>query len=181
MNQRSVPRQLPGWIVLVGICWLGCSAVPPTADRTWTAVPAFDAVDRQGVQVRFEPIQNESAFFASFLLTVTNTGDGDLTIDWNATRYLFNGQAQGGFVFKGIDPEAINTGAIPGDTVAPGTLFRREIMPQRLIAWRPIRTKATEGPSIFPGILPAGQNGIRLVVRRGDQAEEIPLSVSLQP
>jgi hypothetical protein len=181
MKQRHVRRRLPGWIVLIGICWLGCSSASPLADRNWTAVPAFDAADHPGVQVRFEPIQNESALFDRFLLTVTNTGDGDLTIDWNATRYLFNGQAQGGFVFAGIDPEAIRAAAIPGDAVAAGTVFRREIMPQRLIAWRPIRTETAATSSIFPGILPAGENGIRLVVRRGDQEMAIPLAVRLQP
>jgi hypothetical protein len=180
MNQQHMGRRLPGWIILIGICWLGCSTVPPPGDSTWTAVPAFDVADQQGVQVRFEPIQNEVTFFASFLLTVANGGDRDLTIDWNATRYLFNGQAQGGFVFAGIDPQAIHTAAIPGDTIAAGTVFTREIMPQRLIAWRPIRTKTAATPSIFPGILPAGENGIRLVVRRGDEEVTIPLSVRLQ-
>ena len=181
MNQRHMRRRLLGWIALIGICWLGCSTGPPPADSTWTAVPAFDAADHQGVQVRFEPVRADGSFFASFLLTVANTGDSDLTIDWNATRYLFNGQAQGGFVFAGIDPEAINRAAIPGDAVAAGTVFSREIMPQRLIAWRPIRTKAATRQSIFPGILPSGQNGIQLVVRRGDEMATLVLSVRLQP
>ncbi len=180
MNHGHGGRQLPGWIVLVGIFWLGCSAVPPPGDSTWTAVPAFDAADHQGVQVKFEPIKGEGSFFASFLLTVANGGDSPLTIDWNATRYLFNGQAQGGFVFAGIDPAAIHTATIPADTVAAGTVFTREIMPQRLIAWRPVRTKAASTQSIFPGILPAGQNGIRLVARRGDHEMTVPLSVRLQ-
>lgn len=148
----------------------GCSTT-----KVWTSIPQIRAIENPYYKVRFEPLRKTDAFFVAFRLEVDNQTDTDLKIDWNKTQYLLNGRAHGGFVFKGIDREKIRKLAIPDDVVYSGQTFSKEISPYTKLARAPIRTKGrSEGEAaIQSGILPEGENGIVLVIRKnGDEIRE---------
>jgi len=167
------------FLFLTGLTLWGCSGIQTPSTELWTAKPEFLEVDSQLFSVRIEPKKGELPYYTFFLLTLTNKGNADLMVDWNASRYLFNGRAEGGLVFEGIDPAAVKTATVPPETVAPGTVLSREIFPMRLIAWSPIKERTANGRSITPGIFPPGENGIRLTVRNENGPIAIPLSVRI--
>jgi hypothetical protein len=68
---------------------------------------------------------------------------------------------------------------VPLETVAPGAIFSRKIMPMRLIAWNPIKEGTASGRSINPGMFPPGKNGVRLAVRHKNEKITIPLSIHI--
>ena len=167
--------------VIVGV-WLtlwGCSGAQSPARATWTARPESFEVDNQLFKATLTPRKGEFPFFTFFHLTLSNKSDVELVVDWNASQYVFNGKSQGVLVFEGIDPEMIKAATVPSDTVAPDAVFTRDIMPLRLIAWSPIREKSPGSSSIAPGMLPAGQNGIRLAVGHAKGRMAIPLTVQI--
>ncbi|MDZ7696087.1 MAG: hypothetical protein U5R49_03870 [Deltaproteobacteria bacterium] len=115
----------------------------------------------------FEPLQKEKAFFSMFSLSIINKTTKEIHIDWNKTRYLFNGKPSGPFVFKGVDPATVKGLRIPPDTIPANGRFTKDIAPFRLIAWTPVRDdgRFTDGESLInAGALPPGKNGIRLIV-----------------
>lgn len=172
--QRTV-----GFLFLICFALWGCSGVQSPSRMVWTATPEIRTVDNQLFRASVEPRKGESPYYAFFLLTVKNRSDRDLVIDWNASRYLFNGKPQGLMVFQGIDPAAVKTETVPPETIAPGEVFSREIMPMRLIAWSPIKEKTSSDRSITPGMLPVGENGIRLAVQHKDGELAVPLSIRI--
>lgn len=172
-------RRTIGFLFLIWLALWGCSGVHAPSNAVWTAKPEFREVDNQLFNVKIEIKKGEYPYYAFFLLTLTNKSNDDMIVDWNASRYLFNGRPDGVLVFEGIDPETIKTAMVPSETVAPGAVFSREIMPMRLIAWSPIREKTSDSKSITPGMLPAGENGIRLAVQHGNRQMTIPLSIHI--
>ncbi len=172
-------RRTVGWLFLIGLALWGCSGFQTPSNALWTAQPEFMVVDNPLLETRIEPKKGAYNYFDFFLLTVRNKSDANLIIDWNASQYLFNGKPQGVLVFEGIDPAAVKNASVPPQTVAPGAVFSIEIMPMRLIAWNPIKEKTAGGRSISPGIIPAGENGIRLAVRHENGEVAIPLSVRI--
>ena len=157
-------------IILIMFGLSGCSTT-----KVWTSMPQIQAIENPYYKARFEPLKKNDAFFVSFRLVVDNRTSTDLKIDWNKTRYLLNGRAHGGFVFKGIDREKIKKLEIPDDIVFSGETFSKEISPYTMLARAPIRTKQrSEGEkAIQSGILPEGENGILLVIRKnGDEIRE---------
>lgn len=168
-----------GFIFLIGLAMWGCSNVQHPSNAAWTAQPELVEVDNQLFSAKIEPKKGEYAYYSFFLLTITNKSDARLMVDWNASQYLFNGSPQGALVFEGIDPASLKAATVPPDTIAPGTVYSREISPLRLIAWSPIQEKTARAQSITPGMLPAGENGIRLAVRHGNGQLSIPLSVRI--
>lgn len=172
-------RRTIGFMFLMGLALWGCSGTQSPSNAVWTAQPVFLEVDNQLFRARIEPQKRESPYYTFFLLTLTNKSDADLIVDWNASEYLFNGSPQGVFVFEGLDPATLKTAQVPSETVAPGTVFSREIMPLRLIAWSPLSEKTSRSPRIRPGMLPAGENGIRLAVGHENGQMTIPLSMRI--
>lgn len=168
-----------GVTILILFVLMGCSGIQTPSNVVWSAQPEFLEIDTPFFLARLEPKKGAYSYYAFFLLTITNKSDADLVVDWNTSRYLFNGRPQGGFVFEGIDPATVKTATIPSETVAPGVVFSREIMPMRLIAWSPVKEKTTTNRSITPGMVPAGENGIRLAVRHETGQMAIPLSVRI--
>lgn len=172
-------RQTIGLLFLLGLALWGCSGIQTSSNAVWNAQPEFLIVDNQMLTARIEPKKGDHAYYNFFLLTLTNKSNASLIVDWNTSQYLFNGKPQGVLVFEGIDPAAVKNAMVPPQTIAPGTAFSIEIMPMRLIAWSPIKEKSASGQSISPGIFPAGENGIRLVVRHENEQIIIPLSVRI--
>lgn len=172
-------RRMTAFILVIGFALWGCTGIQSPSKWIWIAQPDFIEMDNQLLNARIEPQKGESPYYAFFLLTITNKSSTELIIDWNASQYLFNGRPSGKLVFEGIDPEAVKSATIPMEVVAPGSVATREILPLRLVAWSPIREKTANGPSITPGMIPAGENGIRLAVRYADRQMTIPLSIRI--
>ncbi len=172
-------RRTVGFLLLIGLALWGCSGVQPPSSSAWIAQPEFVEVDNHLLTARITPQKGEYPYYAFFLLTLTNKSSADLIVDWNASRYLFNGRPQGVLVFEGIDPAAVKNAMVPSETVAPGAVFTLEIMPMRLIAWSPIKENTAGDRSISAGMLPVGENGIHLAVRHENGHITIPLSVRI--
>lgn len=173
-------RGMIGVMLLMALALWGCSAAGPPSGAVWTAQPESRDVDSRQFNARLTPRKGTSPFYSYFLLTITNKSEADLVVDWNASRYLFNGRPQGMLVFEGIEPERVKNATVPPETIAPGDVFSREIMPLRRIAWSTLKENTTSRRSITPGILPAGENGIRLMVRHDNGRVAIPLSVRIE-
>jgi hypothetical protein len=151
------------WLISGLIFW-GCAAA--TGPAAWRSSPATQAVVRSGYRVEFTAVKEGKPFYSAFAITIKNTGPEPLTVDWQATRYVHNDKPAGRFMFAGLAPEAIK-GALPVDTLAPGQRLAREIWPIKLVAVAPYRENSVKaGSSGFSrGVLPAGKNGIRLILR----------------
>lgn len=172
-------RRTVGLILAVGLALWGCTGASSPARLVWTANPVVAEAENEAFKAAIEPRKGEFPYFTHFHLTLENKSDADMVVDWNATQYLFDGRPQGVMVFKGIDPKAVGTASVPPDTVAPGSVFARDVMPLRLIAWSPVREKTMDEHSITPGMFPAGTNGIRLAVGQSGSRLIIPLSVRI--
>jgi len=129
----------------------------------WTSKPEFQTIGNTYYEAKIAPLRNGHNFFVTFRIDVANKTDKDLKIDWNKTRYIHNGRMRGVFVFKGINPKDIKNLTIPADIVPAGTKFSKVVAPYTLLALSPLRSREAEA-GISPGILPAGENGARLVV-----------------
>ena len=167
------------WSVLF-ILILFTACAPTKKIKNWISSPSVQKGGNESFGVRFEPLKGDKKFFVSFRLSVMNKTDKSLKIDWNKTRYIYKGKPYGGFVFYGINPADIKN-SIPPDLIAPGKLFSKEIFPTNLVAFTPIREEVlnTKGKGIYPGPIPAGKNGISLVIIKGDQevVEKIVLNI----
>jgi len=168
------------WSVLLLFIMLTACA-PERGARNWTSIPSVRAGENRVFDARLEPLKQDKQFFVSFRLDIMNKTGRTLTIDWNKTRYVHNGRAGGPFVFKGIDPKTIRN-AIPPDTIGPGETFSREIFPAGLVAFTPMREEVLDrkGRGLFPGPLPAGRNGIHLVVVYNGEEIVQKLTVEIQ-
>ena len=155
------------------------SACLPT--KIWTSHPAIQNAGNTYYDVQFEPLKKDNNFFEFFLLSVSNKSDQDLEIDWNQTRYIYNGKLYGGFAFEGIRPEDIKNSTIPSAVIPKGSRFSKEIAPIKLMAFVPLRDKRL-GPDhagISPGPLPAGENGIFLVIRQNGKEVREKIAVNI--
>ena len=166
-------------VVLFGLFLMSCSTVDAPSKGIWTAQPEIRTAENRLFGARIQPRKIDGPFYVGFLLTIENKSDEALVLDWNESHYLFNGKPQGVMVFRGVDPETVRDGTIPPEAIAPGERFSREIMPLRLIAWNPIAEKTASQPGITPGMLPAGENGVRLTLRQGRRPVTLSLSVRI--
>jgi len=170
-----------GWWRGLLVLTMLTACAPAKGARDWASIPPVRTEETRSFDVRFEPLKKDKRFFVSFRLNIRNKTDRDLTIDWNKTRYLHNGRPNGVFVFRGIDPASIKN-AIPSETIAPKTTFSREIFPAHLVAFTPMREEVLnkKGEGLFPGPLPAGENGISLVVQQDGKEMVQELSVEIR-
>ena len=164
--------------VALGVTLLcACASMPV---QQWYSEPTHQTIAGPGLRVTLEPLKENTEYFVGFRLTLHNDGQTPLTLDWNKTRYLHNAKDLGLFIFKGIDPAAIQ-GNIPPEVVPAGAVFTQEIFPLRTIAFLPRDQIPQEGRRGFiPGILPAGENGILLSLSRDGQASSQKLSLRLR-
>ena len=167
--------------IIVGIIFFMIIVLGCVPTKIWTSHPEIQSSGNKYYDVQFEPLKKDNNFFVMFLLTVSNKSDKDLEIDWNQTRYIYNGKLYGGFAFEGIRPEDVKNSTIPSAVIPKGSRFSKEIAPLKLIAFVPLSGNSV-GPDksgISPGPLPAGGNGIYLVIRQNGQVvrEKITLNI----
>lgn len=165
-------------IVILLIMFSGCTKI-----RMWTSSPQVSVFGNSYYKAQLEALRKSHNFYVSFQLDVTNKTEQDLRIDWNKTRYILNGRSNGGFVFKGMDPQNISKQTIPDDIVPAGKTFSKEVSPYRMLARTPLRHKErSEGEDVFkPGPLPAGENGILLVIYQDimEIAEKVTIRIAV--
>jgi len=171
-NQRITLILMIGFALILGA---GC-ATP----KIWISSPAAQTAGNPYYEAKIEPLKTGNKFFVSFRLVVTNRIGKNLEVDWNKTRYMYNGRTRGVFVFKGIRPEDIKNLTIPPDLILAGHSLSKVISPFKLLARAPIRDRYTDKPVISPGIMPNGKNGIHLVVRQNGKEIIEKMSVNIQ-
>jgi len=127
-----------------------------------------------------EPIQKEGYdYFNAFRLTVKNKTVKPLGIDWQQSRYLFGGKPIGGFAFRNPSGQSINTP--PTDTVPPAGAYLRDMVPVSLIGYQPLASSQKPGEETFSaGVIPAGENGIYLVVEQDGEKFSETLIVNIR-
>ena len=170
--RRIVLIVMTGFALMIGT---GCAI-----QKVWISSPTIQTAGNSYYEARLEPLTKDYKFFVSFRLTITNKTDKDLEIDWNKTRYIYNGRLHGGLIFKGIKPEDIKSLTIPADIIPAGHTFSKVISPFILLARAPIRKRDTSEPAISPGIMPTGENGIMLVVMLDGKEIIEKMSVSIE-
>jgi len=164
--------------IIVGVVFFMIIVLGCVPTKIWTSHPEIQSSGNKYYDVQFEPLKKDNNFFEMFLLTV------DLEIDWNQTRYIYNGKLYGGFAFEGIRPEDVKNSTIPSVVISKGSRFSKEIAPLKLMAFVPLRDNSVgaDKSGISPGPLPAGENGIFLVIRQNGQVvrEKITLNIVSQ-
>jgi len=164
---------ITGFALMIGTG--GCAV-----KKVWISNPAIQAAFNPYYEAQLKPLTGDYKYFVSFRLTITSKTDKDLKIDWNKTRYIYNGRLHDGLIFKGIKPEDIKSLTIPEDTIPSGHTFSKVISPFRLLARPRVRERPASGSGIYPGIMPTGENGIMLVVRLNGKEIVERMSVNIQ-
>jgi hypothetical protein len=161
------------WGVALALILAGC-ATP----RTWVSQPASATAQNDVFQVRYTPLHTDKNYISQFRLEIQNKSGKGLEIDWVKTRYLYNGQPAGGFIFEGLDETNVNNP--PPDVVPPGAAFQKLIAPLKFIAWKGYKPGYRDLPNFSAGPLPDGRNGILLVTRQDGRIFEETLSVTIK-
>lgn len=165
------------WLILGSLLW-GCAAgnTPPV----WESTPAVAHIVRPHYRITVKALKGNKAFYSSFAVRIENRGTGPLAVDWQASRYLHNGKQGGRFMFAGIEPKAIKE-KLPVDVIAPGGALAREIWPINLVGMAPYRDGNVKHGEhgFFRGVIPAGNNVVRLVLRAdgGKQIESLMIAI----
>ena len=82
-------------IVIIGLALTmgaGCAT-----SKTWISNPAAQTAGNPYYEAKIEPLKSANKFFVSFRLVVTNRTDKNLDVDWNKTRYIYNGRNTSGY------------------------------------------------------------------------------------
>ena len=143
------------------------------------STPEIQSVENVYFSAQFEPSSEGKNFFDRFRLKVVNKTQKDLEIDWNKTRYLYNGSDLGVFVFKGIKPENIKSLTIPPDIIPAGQSFTKDITPLKLLAREPITGKGAKAGKITSGPIPTGESGIFLFIRQNGNTIKEKMTVKI--
>lgn len=155
---------------------LGCS-------QTMVAVsnPSIVTSEKPLYTAQLEPVASGENFVA-FVLTVMNAGTDDVYVDWNQSRYIHNGTSRGGFVFAGMDPAAIKAGTIRDDRIAAGGTLEKHIVAHKLVAYAKLGDSSitSNESGLSGGPMPAGENGILLVLKRNGERILEKMTVDIQ-
>ena len=149
--------------------------------KTWISNPSTQQVQNADFSARLTPLKRDKEHFVSFKLFIDNKTGQNLKIDWNQTRYFYNGKSYGKVVFPGIDPASIKK-SIPPATIPAGGTFESEVFPLKLVAYAPMREEILdkEGRGLYPGPLPEGENSINLMIQKGDRLMRQRISVDIK-
>jgi len=143
------------------------------------STPEIQAVENSYYTAQFEPLADGKNYFDGFRLKVINKTPKDLEIDWNKTRYLYNGKDIGTFVFQGNKPASIENSTIPPDTIPAGQSFIKDISPLKLLAREPLTGKGVNAGKITSGPIPIGENGIFLFIRQNGNTIKEKITVKI--
>lgn len=134
---------------------------------TWTVQPPTGNEKlAEGVTVTVTPFKNgnnQIFGFVGFALQVDNRTEKEITIDWNRTMFLLNGQTSGGFMYEGVVYADRNNPKQP-DIVLPNSTFTKMIWPNNLVDF----SGGKYGSGWYHKEMPEGKNGVYLTVQIGD-------------
>lgn len=162
-------------VLLMAAVVIGCAG----KTVVWRAAPATVSARAADAEVTMAPLRQGNPFYTAFRLTIVNNGSTAVSVDWNGSEYRINDRPGGALWFNGITAQAIKEKSIPVDTVAPGDSLSRVVAPLQLIAIAPLKTNTRDASSFSAGQLPAGNNGVRLVLIRGNAAHTVFLPVTI--
>ncbi len=165
------------FILMFGFSLTMATGCAPTLISIST--PEIQTVENSYYTTQFEPLAEGKNYFDGFRLKVVNKTRKDLEIDWNKTRYLYNGRDIGVFVFKGIKPENIKNSTIPPDTIPSGQSLTKDISPLKLVAREPLTGKGAKAGKITSGPIPNGENGIFLFIRQNGNTIKEKMAVKI--
>lgn len=148
------------------------ACTPYVATYEYTASPEKTAYRSTVFQVRFKPVKVDFEYYSGFHLDVTNESREPIEIDWNKTRYLMDGRNLGGFMFPGVDPEAVPARTVPPQEILSQKKFSVYIYPEN-------RGEAALNEKYHDEILPPGEHTIFLVIRANDKLIKKRLSISI--
>lgn len=172
-EEKFMKRSLCLNLIFLACMLTGCATA---TTKDWVSKPKSLDVENSSFKAMLEPVKKENKTFVGFRLVLENRTNEPLKIDWNQTKYLFNGKPNGVFWFRGIDPRTIKSD-IPPDVIPEKARFEKVIFPVKLVAFAPVQNDALRDSTrgIFPGPMPAGENGMALVViRNGEKITEKP-------
>ena len=162
--------------------WLALTVTGCAAVEVYSSSPVVQKMSNDYFNVELEPQHQEGQnFFTSFRFVLTNKTKKDLHVDWENTFYLLNGRRSGRFLWEGVDWEALkkirNQPLVP---VAAGATVTAVVFPKSLAGRSKIGT--TTGLRYTRGPLPAGENGMFLVVKQNGREirEEIVVKIEAQ-
>ena len=165
------------FILIFGLTIAIATGCAPTFISVST--PEIQTIENSHYTAQFEPLSEGKNYFDGFRLKVTNKTQKDLEIDWNKTRYLYNGRDIGIFVFKGIKPENIKSLTVPPDTIPAGQSFTKDITPLKLLAREPITGKGAKAGKITSGPIPTGESGVFLFIRQNGNTIKEKMTVKI--
>lgn len=156
------------------LLWAGC-----TARLVFTTHPGVQTLENDIFGAMLKPLKNENGQFDAFHLAVTNKTTQPIVIDWRKTHYILNSRANGRLMFEGISAQTIHEP--PPDEIPAAAALSRVIWPVNLIAFAPYRSNSVRpGDTGFSrGKLPAGENGISLLVLSGDRRIRQQMTVTI--
>ena len=175
MNKRFLWKIIALCVILA---FAGCAGGPSA--KPYTSNPKVQRVSNEYFKAEIEPLLNKDGkFYDAFHFSITNKTSADLYIKWNDTFYLFNGKKYGRFFWKGMDWEALEKAKKhPLVKVAAGITHTVEIFPQKLTGRSQRPSKESE--MYTRGIMPAGENGVLLAVKKGDKMMQEKLTVLIK-
>ena len=165
------------FILMVGLALILGTGCAPTFISIST--PEIQTIENSHYTAQFEPLAEGNNYFDGFRLKVINKTSKDLEIDWNKTRYLYNGRDIGIFVFEGIKPESIKNLTISPDIIPSGQSFTKDISPFKLLAREPLTHKGVSAGKITFGPIPNGENGIFLFIRQNGNTIKEKMAVKI--
>ena len=164
-------------ILMFGVTLTMATGCAPTLVSIST--PETQTIENSYYTARFEPLKEGKNYFDSFRLKVENKTSQHLEIDWNKTRYLYNGKNIGVFVFEGIKPETIKNSNIPPDIIPAGQSFTKDISPLKLLAREPITGRGVKAGKITFGPIPNGESGILLFIKQNSHTIKEKMTVKI--
>jgi hypothetical protein len=159
---------------------VGCA----TENLTWVSEPEVQKASNELFDGELKPAgikSGDTQTYKAFILFLRNKTDKELEIIWDKTFFIYNGQADGGFMFQGVIHEDREKPK-PPDIVPPRSTFRKKIWPNSLVFFYvPEKRAYYEGAWIHRELNP-GQNGVFLTVKFGEREinEKIVLKISVQ-
>lgn len=133
--------------------------------------PKYQYIVSQDYYVSITPVRTKSYFYA-FRLIVKNQTKQDIWINWDKTKYVFEEDANGGFMFDGVDYKE-REASKPMSRVPANDIFIKTIWPNVLV---------DRNKDWFHQPLESGRHGIELTIISGRQVfeEKLLLSISVQ-
>jgi len=165
-------QTLPVWLFTRATCLALCAWLFGTSGCAQkfvhTSHPALETKESEVFKIQLRPDKKGLNSFVVFQLTVVNKSADPLEIDWNKTKYLYNGQPSGGFLFEGVEPGYVKGATVMVHRIPGNSVYHKTIAPTNRVAYVPVKyqqqLRAGE-ESLSPGPLPPGVNGMELVLR----------------